>query len=55
MEQRDDGKIVLTEEEYDRLVYRSDMLSYLEAYGVDNWNGYEEAMNEMRADLGEED
>lgn len=38
---------------YDSLMEDSIKLSYLESWGVDNWSGYEEAMDEYRAELEE--
>lgn len=32
--------VTITKKEYDRLVEDSKWLSYLEAAGVDNWEGY---------------
>jgi len=32
--------VVLTQEEYDELVKRSEWLGWLEQAGVDNWDGY---------------
>jgi len=37
--------VTITEEEYDALLDRDQKLCALEAAGVDNWEGYEEAMN----------
>jgi hypothetical protein len=34
------------EAEIERLTQREHMLNALEAYGVDNWEGYEAAMND---------
>jgi hypothetical protein len=39
--------VSITKEEYDRLVERDDWLGWLEAAGVDNWQGIDEAC-EMR-------
>lgn len=36
--------VTITKEEYDRLVDDSYMLSCLEACGVDNWSGWDDAM-----------
>ena len=37
--------ITITRKEYDRLKEDSEWLSCLEAAGVDNWSGIEEAFN----------
>jgi hypothetical protein len=39
------GMIMVAVDEYLRLTERDDMLSALEAHGVDNWIGYEEAVS----------
>jgi hypothetical protein len=41
----DDGTItwVLTNEEYESITYDIEWLGYLEAAGVDNWQGYDYA------------
>ena len=44
--------VTITRQEYDRLTQESIFLSYLEAAGIDNWDGYELAKEEM---LQEED
>ena len=41
----DEKMVEITEKEYDSLVGDSYWLSYLEAAGVDNWNGYSEAQD----------
>ena len=45
-----EDKIELTKEEYDILQKRDLKLSALESCGVDNWNGYDDAMD-MYQDL----
>jgi hypothetical protein len=57
----DSGMKKLAQDEYNKLMKRivsleDDCLKlqYLESYGVDNWEGYSEAMREMRKDKGEE-
>lgn len=40
--------IVITREEYDSLLEDSEKLAALEAQGVDNWDGYDEAMKSLR-------
>ena len=37
--------ITILKSDYDRLLRDSDWLGYLEAAGVDNWSGYEEAQD----------
>lgn len=39
-------KITISREEYDRLLCDSAFLARLEAAGVDNWEGYEMALEE---------
>lgn len=41
--------------EYKKLVNRDDWLSCLEAAGVDNWSGYDDAREMQREDADEED
>lgn len=43
--------ITITRGEYDELVKRSTVLSYLENWGVDNWDGYELAMDAYHTDM----
>ena len=38
-------KVSITFEEYNQLLNRDQKLCALEAAGVDNWEGYDEAMN----------
>ena len=45
--------ITITKKEYDQLQKDSEWLSYLEAAGVDNWDGYDEAINMQREAQGE--
>jgi PHD/YefM family antitoxin component YafN of YafNO toxin-antitoxin module len=40
--------VTLTKEEYEYLVKAEERLSALEEMGVDNWEGYSEAMKLMR-------
>ena len=40
--------VTITKKEYDRLVEESDMLNDLRDAGVDNWDGYSEAMRIYR-------
>jgi hypothetical protein len=37
--------VSITKAEYDRLVERDEWLGWLEAAGVDNWNGMDEAIS----------
>lgn len=39
--------IVLSAKEYNRLLEDSKLLAALEAAGVDNWDGYEDALEYM--------
>lgn len=43
--------ITITQSEYDSLVAESDKLAALEAYGVDNWVGYYDAINDVEGIL----
>ena len=40
--------VTISKEEYDSLLEASDKLLALEGAGVDNWEGYDEAMEMMR-------
>lgn len=40
------SKVTLSKPEYDSLVRDSDKLAKLEAYGVANWSGYDDALHE---------
>jgi hypothetical protein len=40
--------VEITEERYERLLASEDMLAALEAAGVDNWQGYDDAMDILR-------
>ena len=42
--------ITITRKEYDYLFHRSKKLDYLESYGVDNWQGYSDAMHALYED-----
>ena len=46
--------ITLSLNEYLELVEADQKLSALEAYGVDNWEWYDEAMKSLEEDLDEE-
>lgn len=39
--------ITIARKEYDQLLKDSNKLFYLESYGVDNWEGYDIAINAM--------
>lgn len=45
--------VTITREEYDQLCRSAEWLSYLEAAGVDNWDGYDEALH-MQKEADEE-
>lgn len=42
--------VSITEEEYEELRRDQKWLRYLEAAGIDNWEGYDEAMSALRND-----
>lgn len=42
---REDAKVTITVREYNSLVEDSETLARLEAYGVDNWEGYGDALS----------
>lgn len=46
--------VTITKEEYYRLLNRDDWLGWLEAAGVDSWEGYDVAQD-MRGESEEED
>jgi hypothetical protein len=45
----DKENITITKDEYRRLLNAEDKLSCLESCGVDNWSGYDDAMEMMRS------
>lgn len=47
--------ITITKKEYDTLVKRDEWLECLEAAGVDNWQGYDEAREILRESKEEDD
>lgn len=47
--------VTITKKKYDRLVDAARTLAALEAHGVDNWEGYYEAIGELDDDEDEED
>lgn len=50
---REEKMITITEKEYDRLIDDSAFLGCLFAGGVDNWEGYELALEEHEENRGE--
>ena len=46
--------VAISKELYEALLNRDQELCALEAVGVDNWEGYEEAMNILKEWNGEE-
>lgn len=44
-------KVVIDVEEYRDLLEANLLLSYLKSYGVDNWDGYDEAHSEFYEEL----
>lgn len=48
-------KYILTETELLELLEDQKRLEALEAYGVDNWGGYEEAMNDEEFEVTDDD
>ena len=49
MQANEDGTYTLTAEQYNMLKLNSDKLHALEGAGVDNWEGYDIAMDELAA------
>jgi hypothetical protein len=47
--------ITIPKEAYDRLLADQEFLSCLEAAGVDNWSGYDEAVEMYNEDDGEDE
>ena len=50
MDPVDETTVTISSTEYEFLKYRSEVLDYLEAFGVDNWSGYGEAMKQKMID-----
>ena len=50
----DDKKISISEEEYETLLNDSILLNCLEMMGVDNWDGYNEAIEQYNEILEQE-
>jgi hypothetical protein len=51
----DDKKISISEEEYEALLNDSILLNCLEMMGVDNWDGYDEAIEQYNEILEQEE
>ena len=51
----DDKKISISEEEYETLLNDSILLNCLQMMGVDNWDGYDEAIEQYNEILGQEE
>jgi len=51
----DKETVTIPKEEYESLLRDSDFLSTLEAFGVDSWEGYEDAYLEVYGEVDEED
>ena len=46
--------VTIPKSEYDRLIESEDELLRLEAYGVDNWIGYSDALNDPEGYFADE-
>jgi hypothetical protein len=46
--------VILTKDEYESLLEDADKLAKLEAYGVDNWSGYSDALSDSEGIFEEE-
>jgi hypothetical protein len=51
----DDKKISISEEEYETLLNDSILLNCLQMMGVDNWDGYDEAIEQYNEILEQEE
>lgn len=51
----DDKKISISEEEYETLLKDSILLNCLQMMGVDNWDGYDEAIEQYNEILEQEE
>lgn len=51
----DDKKISISEEEYETLLNDSIFLNCLQMMGVDNWDGYDEAIEQYNEILQQEE
>lgn len=49
------NKYILTESELHELLQARNRLEALHAYGVDNWEGYEEAINDEEYEVTDDD
>lgn len=49
------NKYILTESELHELLQCRNHLEALQEYGVDNWDGYEEAMNDEEFEVTDDD
>ena len=47
--------VVITEKEYRSLLYFNGLLDCLEDHGVDNWSGYEDALEDYERSLVDTD
>ena len=50
----DDKKISISEEEYDSLLNDSILLNCLQMMGVDNWDGYDDAIEQYQEILSQD-
>ena len=50
----EDGTVTMSYEEYDELVEDQRFLLCLEGAGVDNWSGYDYAVEDYRENYGED-
>lgn len=48
-----DEMVTITKAEYERLIDNSELLSCLRACGVDNWGGWDDAMEMFREEEAE--
>ena len=44
MEEQNEPMVTITKKEYDQLIEDKNLLNALEGAGVDNWDGYSDAM-----------
>lgn len=51
----DDKKISISEKEYDSLLKDSILLNCLQMMGVDNWDGYDEAIEQYNEIMKQEE
>lgn len=51
MEVLEDGRILITEEEFEEFMKPALILNSLDKYGVDSWEGYGEAMEDYQKEL----